>query len=63
MKHVTALARGHRYDALRDHGITLEDDESGNRTTTSVAVVDRLDPTDAYDLVLVVLPKTAIAEG
>ena len=41
---VTVLARGARYDALRDCGITLEDGESGKRTTSSVAVVDRLDP-------------------
>jgi len=59
---VTVLARGARCGTLGDHGITLEDGESGERTTTSVAVVDRLNPTDAYDLVLVVLPKTAIAE-
>jgi 2-dehydropantoate 2-reductase len=59
---VAILARGHRHDALRDHGITLEDGVSGERTTTAVAVVDRLDPEDAYDLVLVVLPKPALAE-
>ncbi len=56
------LARGDRYDALRDHGITLENGVSGERTTTSVSVVDRLDRGDAYDLVLVVLPKPALAE-
>ena len=59
---VTVLARGDRYNTLRDHGITLEDGESGERTTTAVSVVDRLKPADAYDLVLVVLPKPALAE-
>ena len=59
---VAILARGDRHDALRDRGITLEDGVSRVRTTTSVRVVNRLDPGDAYDLVLVVLPKPALAE-
>jgi 2-dehydropantoate 2-reductase len=59
---VAILARGDRISALRDHGITLEDGVSGERTTTAVPVVDCLEPADAYDLVLVVLPKPALAE-
>lgn len=59
---ITILARGDHYDVLHDHGITLEDGVSRERTTTSVAVVDVLDPKDEYDLVLVVLPKPALAE-
>ena len=59
---VAILARGDRHDALCDQGITLESGVSGERTTTAVSVVDRLDPGDAYDLVLVVLPKPALAE-
>ncbi len=59
---VAILARGDRYDTLCDHGITLQHGVSGERTTTSVSVVNRLDPGDAYDLVLVVLPKPALAE-
>ena len=59
---VAILARGDRCDALRKHGITLEDGVTGERTTAAVSVVERLDPQDAYDLVLVVLPKPALAE-
>jgi 2-dehydropantoate 2-reductase len=59
---VAILARGDRYDALCEHGITLEDGVSGERLTTSVSVIDRLGPADAYDLLLVVLPKPALAE-
>ena len=59
---VTVLARGDRYDFLQNHGITLEDGVSGERTTTSVTVVDTLGPSDAYDLVLVALPKPALAD-
>ncbi len=59
---VAILARGDRYDTLRNYGITLENGVSGERTTTSVSVVDRLESEDAYDLVLVVLPKPALGE-
>ena len=59
---VAILARGDRYNDLRDHGITLENGVSGERTTASVSVVDRLESGDAYDLVLVILPKPALAE-
>lgn len=59
---VAVLARGDRYKALCDHGITLENGVSGERTTNSVSIVDRLESGDAYDLVLVALPKPALAE-
>ena len=59
---VAILARGDRYDALRDHGITLEKGFSGERRTTAISVVNGLDPEAANDLVLVVLPKPALAE-
>jgi len=59
---VEILARGDRYAALRDRGITLQHGVSGERTTTSVAVIDCLNPGDRYDLMLVVLPKPALAE-
>ena len=59
---VAILARGDRYDALRDHGITLEHGVSGECTTTSVRVVDCLEPEDSYNLALVVLQKPALAE-
>ena len=58
----TILARGDRLTDLRRRGITLENGGSGERTTHSVSVVDRLDPTDPYDLVLVALPSEALAE-
>jgi 2-dehydropantoate 2-reductase len=56
---VTILARGERIETLRSRGITLENGISGERTTTSVCIVDRLDAADEYDLILVVLPKPA----
>ncbi len=59
---VTVLARGDRLEAIRQHGIELEHAVSGERTRTRPEALDRLDPTDEYDVVLVILPKQKIAE-
>lgn len=59
---VAMLARGDRRDALRQQGITLENGATGERESISVEVVDHLAPEAIYDLVLVVLPKPALAE-
>jgi 2-dehydropantoate 2-reductase len=59
---VAILARGDRFKAIRTRGITLENGVLGERQTTFLPVVDHLDRGDPYDLVLVVLPKPALAE-
>ncbi len=59
---VTVLAIGARLEEIRQHGIVLEDTVSGERIRTPLHVVDRLGPDDAYDVVLVILPKQRIAE-
>jgi len=59
---VTVLARGARLERIRRHGIELEDAVSGERARTPLHVVDRLDPADEHDVVLVILPKQRIAE-
>lgn len=59
---VSILARGQRLADLREFGIVLEDGSTGNRTTTRVNVVERLEPDDAYDLVVVVMPKNYIPD-
>lgn len=51
--HVSLLARGQRAEALRTQGILLEDESTGQRTTTRVAVVEQLAPTDSYDVIIV----------
>jgi 2-dehydropantoate 2-reductase len=58
---VTVLARGVRRSALRAQGVMLED-ARGRRTTAEVRVVERLGPADAYDVVLLALPKHRLAE-
>jgi len=52
---VTLLARGRRLVELREHGVVLENARTGRRTTTRVPVVERLEPGDAYELVLVAM--------
>ncbi len=59
---VTVLARGERFDELRDRGIVLEDFHTGERTAVRVHVIQHLAAEDAFDLVLVPLPKTRVAE-
>jgi 2-dehydropantoate 2-reductase len=59
---VSILARGQRLVDIREHGIVLEDVSTGNKTTTRVNVVERLDPEDAYDLVVVMMPKNHVPE-
>jgi 2-dehydropantoate 2-reductase len=55
---VSVLARGQRQADTRKQGIVLEHATSGQRTTTHVRVVERLEPTDAYDLVVVLMRKS-----
>ena len=57
---VSILARGQRLADIREHGIVLEDGDSGQRTTTRVNAVDQLAPDDAYDLVVVLMRKNQV---
>jgi 2-dehydropantoate 2-reductase len=50
---ISLLARGQRAVSLRAHGIQLENASTGKKTTTQVAVVEQLAPTDKYDVVIV----------
>ena len=59
---ISVLARGQRLADIREHGIVLEDVSTGNRTTTRVNVVERLDSEDAYNLVVVMMPKNHVPE-
>lgn len=59
---VAILARGQRLREIREHGIRLEDSVSRNETTTHIEAVESLAPDDAYDLVLVILPRHRVCE-
>lgn len=57
---VSILARGQRLADIREHGIVLDDGATGQRTTTRVNAVERLAPEDAYDLVVVPMPRNIV---
>ncbi len=60
---VTVLARGKRFEEVRDEGIVIEDPFKNNkRSVTKVQVINRLDPDDLYDYVLVVVRKNQVAD-
>lgn len=59
---ISVLARGRRLQDIREHGIVLKDVSSGKQSTTRVKVVEQLEPEDAYDLVVVMMPKNHLSE-
>lgn len=59
---VSFLARGQRLADLREHGIVLVDSQTGKETVSRVQIVEKLDPQDAYDLVLVIMRKNRVGE-
>lgn len=60
---VTVVARGRRYRELCEHGIVLEQFDTGERTAIAVPVVDRMPTEDAFDLCLVLVRKTQLADA
>jgi len=58
---VSILARGRRLADIREHGVVLEAATSGRRIEAKVPTVERLEPDDAYDLILVVMQKGHLA--
>ena len=59
---VTILARGKRYEQVRDEGIVIEDPFKNTRSVTRVPVIDSLDPQDCYDFILVIVRKNQVAD-
>ena len=59
---VTMLARGKRLEDLRSSGLVLCDLVSGDCEHVSVPVVERLEPWDSYDLVIVLMGKHHVKE-
>jgi 2-dehydropantoate 2-reductase len=56
------LARGKRYDEIKDEGIIIEDPFSQKRSVTKVPVINCLDPDDIYDFILVIVRKNQVAD-
>ncbi len=59
---VTILARGKRYEEIRDGGIVIEDPFKNTRSNTKVPVINRLDPEDFYDYILIVIRKNQVRD-
>lgn len=59
---VSLLARGQRLTDLREYGIVLVDTQTGQETVSQPQIVERLDPQDTYDLVLVIMRKNQALE-
>lgn len=57
---VTLLARGKRLEELRNNGLQMIDDATGQLEQISIPITDRLQPNDSYDLVLVVIRKNQL---
>ena len=56
------LARGKRYEEIKDEGIVIEDPFSHKRNITKVPVIDCLNANDIYDFILVIVRKNQVAE-
>ena len=58
---VTLLARGEQYAFIRDNGVVLINEFSGERESSGVPVVGALEEDDAYDLIIVLVRKNKLA--
>jgi 2-dehydropantoate 2-reductase len=56
-KDVTLLARNQTFRTLQERGIEIFDGLTGKRLAAHVKLIDRLDPEDRYDLVIVAMAK------
>ena len=57
---VTVLARGERYDWLKENGLVLINELTGQKDSSHVTVVNELEPEDEYDLVIVLIRKNKL---
>ena len=57
---VTILARGERYDWLKENGIVLLNEITGEKDSSRVDVVNELKTEDEYDLVIVLIRKNKL---
>ena len=58
---VTVLARGQRYEELRDDGIIMENSLTHERSITKVPVISVLEANDIYDYILVIIRQDQMA--
>lgn len=56
---VTLLARGERYLHLKEHGVELIDELSKKKFASKIRVIDKIDPDEVFDFVMVIVRKNA----
>jgi len=56
------LARGKRYEEIKDEGIIIENPFNHKRSITKVPVIHSLDPEDLYDYILVIVRQNQVAD-
>ena len=59
---ITLLARGERYEEIRENGIIIENPLNHTRSVEKVKVVNTLNPTDFYDYIFVIMRKNQALE-
>ncbi|MCP4725601.1 MAG: ketopantoate reductase family protein, partial [bacterium] len=59
-KDVTILARNEHYNFVRENGVVMINEFSGEKSAAKVKVVDRLDENDVYELIIVLIRKNRI---
>lgn len=57
---VTVLARGERHDWIKENGLVLLNELTGQESSSRVNVVHELKPEDEYDLVIVLIRKNKL---
>jgi 2-dehydropantoate 2-reductase len=58
----TVLARGKRYEELKEQGIVIEDPFKKTRSVTHVPVIPELAGEDRYEYILVIIRKNQVAD-
>jgi 2-dehydropantoate 2-reductase len=58
---VTLVARGRRLDEVREHGLVIEEVDTGRETVTRAAIVDAVPEGEPFDVCLVLVRKTQLA--
>ena len=59
---VTVLARGERLQQLKKYGIVIEDKIFNENFKTDIKVIDKLEPDDYYDLVLIIMQRQQVSK-
>ena len=54
------VARGQRYKDIKEHGIVLENFDTGERTTTHVRVLEEMPKDEYFDVCVVLIQKTQL---